>query len=685
MRDKELDEIFGGASITPDKDAKEKAKIRMLTQSGIEKNKFLRRMIMSDNDNNIQPETSQPESQAKDPQEAPLNEAQKKPFFSFANRKFQFAAAALAICVVAVSALTLIPGMNLFGTTSAFCQHQHDESCGYAEAAPCNHQHDESCGEDGVDCTHEHDESCGYAEAAPCMHVHDEYCGGLVSEISDDDGLSDMEDAETDADGVDALDASGPGTPQILIKRFDIVVPAKRYYEIGELESQDNLKLPDTLRVTGYDLANASGGFKPLTIRGVTWYCDKPEEGFDPAVPGEYRFRPELPEGYSLEEGVSLAFITVTINPEVDKNDTQIRLKDVKQSILDLNKSNGGKSKDWYDVVFNKKESSYGLKGLEEGDIIPSQHIQGYVRYGDSEEWHIFSRSTTSDEGYLYFIYDDWAIERETESRITSDTISDLMFLKVPNTSHPGGMQRIGDYLIVGASGKFYIYDLAPLKDGNLPSLTNIASDLSPGATGASGICDVNLGLTADNSTETETATSKRKYVVAGYNKDNGLNLFISQPVTKLEDAKFEAVSTSVFNKKVGYSYNNIHLVCDKAGDLYMIGLRSTPESSPMYDFVELWKLTKDGGTKWLSAASSIGKYEFSTTVYKSIAGVDALGIHFRFGGSVFIWNDDSLSVFVCSRLFDSAKSKDGISYSYVRANEFEPTYYYKTDEPVPD
>ena len=102
------------------------------------------------------------------------------------------------------------------------CVHhpEHDENCGYVEAAegsPCTHEHDEICGysapTEGVPCAHEHDGACGYVEAvesvacdmdctetdesgsivhspdcaytpavegSSCTHEHDENCGYIA-------------------------------------------------------------------------------------------------------------------------------------------------------------------------------------------------------------------------------------------------------------------------------------------------------------------------------------------------------------------------------------------------------------------------------------------------------------------------------------------------------------------------
>jgi hypothetical protein len=90
------------------------------------------------------------------------------------------AAAVVLLAVIGVIALTIIPGVNLFGalfSEPSICNHAHDEECGYIEYVPCDHEHDEYCGfAEAEPCEHEHDEYCGYTDETPCEHFHDEYC-----------------------------------------------------------------------------------------------------------------------------------------------------------------------------------------------------------------------------------------------------------------------------------------------------------------------------------------------------------------------------------------------------------------------------------------------------------------------------------------------------------------------------
>jgi len=169
------------------------------------------------------------------------------------------------------------------------CTHAHNTECGYAEGVACRHtQHDESCGcAEAVSCgscTHtQHDEACGYIEAVPCDHMHDETCGGLI-----DSGKTPGESGDTVR--IAAFDKLGG---EILRQDFDL----------GEIQSQDDITLPDTL--TGTDTDDNT-----VIIDGVTWQSD-PE--FDPEAAGRYRFSPKLPEEYELAAGATPPAITVTL------------------------------------------------------------------------------------------------------------------------------------------------------------------------------------------------------------------------------------------------------------------------------------------------------------------------------------------------------------------------------------
>ena len=237
------------------------------------------------------------------------------------------------------------------------CTHEHNTECGYAEDVDCSHEHDKSCGRltnSGKTLGESGDTMivAAFDKLEDAILRQDFDLGGIQSkdEISLPDTLTgtDTDDNAVTIDGVTWQSApdfnpEAAGTyrfspklseeyefaagvtlpviivmlgtqtqdPPIIVAEFDELDEYTLYqgYDYGEITSQDDLILPDTL--TG---KVADGD--PITIEGVIWQSD-PE--FDPAVsiayPG-YIFSPVLLQGYILAEGVTAPVISVIIRPE---------------------------------------------------------------------------------------------------------------------------------------------------------------------------------------------------------------------------------------------------------------------------------------------------------------------------------------------------------------------------------
>lgn len=211
------------------------------------------------------------------------------------------------------------------GTRGTPCGHEHSDEC-WKEVTKCVHKHTDDCydeetdlasgsnAKEPVNCSHICDEESGcMTQALDCSHEHDEDCGyiaggpgtpcAFVCEECDEEeqvngggsgGLS-----RGDSVGLAMLSDGG------VIAAFDALSYNVLYqsYNFGEIESPDDLALPDTL--TGADEDEGD-----LTIPDVTWESDP---AFDPEAPGEYTFSPVLPEGYTVADGVDLPEILVTI------------------------------------------------------------------------------------------------------------------------------------------------------------------------------------------------------------------------------------------------------------------------------------------------------------------------------------------------------------------------------------
>lgn len=108
MCDKDLTELFGNAEIAPDKEARQKAKTRMLAyRKGNTKNINLRRIMMKTIDEkNIDTESKEMNTVKKEPRAK----------FKITKHHLQGAMAMLLVCVITFSAVTVTNGNFPFGT-----------------------------------------------------------------------------------------------------------------------------------------------------------------------------------------------------------------------------------------------------------------------------------------------------------------------------------------------------------------------------------------------------------------------------------------------------------------------------------------------------------------------------------------------------------------------------------------
>ena len=181
---------------------------------------------------------------------------------------------AMAMALTLCMALSLMP-VSAFATETGECNHVHDETCGYVEAA----------------------------EGSPCAHEHDETCGGLID--TGDDAYVPPEPPDHALTEITALE----GAPEAALTAVE-----------GQT---DALALPDTL--SGIYSIRPDTAVKPdgsdeeygAVDIPVTW------DGLpDPAVKGTYALTAALtlPEGYALAADVTAptATMTLTADPDVD-------------------------------------------------------------------------------------------------------------------------------------------------------------------------------------------------------------------------------------------------------------------------------------------------------------------------------------------------------------------------------
>jgi hypothetical protein len=198
--------------------------------------------------------------------------------------------------------------------------------------------------------------------------------------------------------------------------------------------------------------------------------------------------------------------------------------------------------------------------------------------------------------------------------------------------SHPGGMQTIGDYLMVPVENSshdqsyIHFYDLSTMTNKVPPQKLAYSLKREAG-TGAAGITNYTSGGT-------------EYYLLAAYDNGN-LHFYKSNGKTIAED---DFAFTSLFEAKVAQDgYSSIALLTDINNGLHMIGFRThSPELDPV-DYMDLYALNIDKKTIYED-----GKSRHMITEYGGIVG--PAGVHFRFGAGLRIMSDSALRVFATQR-----------------------------------
>jgi hypothetical protein len=262
-------------------------------------------------------------------------------------------------------------------------------------------------------------------------------------------------------------------------------------------------------------------------------------------------------------------------------------------------------------------------------------HVQGVAHYGKYvflTHNRLFSRPT----GWIA------VISKETDKVV--------YWMDTPeeddNYPHPGGMQVIGDYLMVpvenGSHNHSYIYfyDLSEMTDTVPPRLLSYSLNRHNG-TGAAGIANYTRG-------ETEY------YLVAAY--DNGKLRFYRSNGKTLADPDFEL--EPYFDGRVSQGgYSSTCLLADKSNGLYMVGFWTRdPEVSPV-DYMDLYSINLDKKIIY-----DMTEPRHMITAYGGVKGID--GVHFRYGAGLSILSDTELKALACQRNF---------AFGYVTANTFPP------------
>jgi hypothetical protein len=258
------------------------------------------------------------------------------------------------------------------------------------------------------------------------------------------------------------------------------------------------------------------------------------------------------------------------------------------------------------------------IKGNTDDKNIGIKHLQGIA---------------TSKRGDYIFLVHSHAREliicRENSPR---KIVQDFK-MPVSGFDHPGGIQQVGDILIVPMShdghGKVVFFDLSSVTDSQRPLLLPPSiADFAHNAWAA--------GMT----TWTKNGQTTHLVAVRG---GGSLYLFESNGQSlRSPRATFHAIGNP---QSVSHEYEAVNLVTDRSGAVYIIGFWSSGGDAPDGDFVDLMCL--DSATLMVSMVKEKQKIHC-----KNGSLVGPAGVHFRYGGGLRVAAPTRLELVACARNF---------------------------------
>lgn len=263
-------------------------------------------------------------------------------------------------------------------------------------------------------------------------------------------------------------------------------------------------------------------------------------------------------------------------------------------------------------------------------------HIQGYAQYEttDQESYVILTHSVgTADYGHIVIGPKD-----------DNEKLGYKTYLK--NWQHPGGIQIIGDYLIVPneqeTSAAIAMYDLRALAVGELRRVESF--DLQ-----------VNHKVGALGITSYENEHGDIYYVLVAAHLDGANSVYhVYQAPAEggIESAVFQQVGSFALDK----DFQGFGLVTESSTNrIYMIGLWSTTEGASYADYAYLYELDTD---TW-----SISQELSSHHLVSTGGAVGVMGVHFRYGAGVSVSEEGELTI--------SATERNSVLGSSLATNEW--------------
>lgn len=274
-----------------------------------------------------------------------------------------------------------------------------------------------------------------------------------------------------------------------------------------------------------------------------------------------------------------------------------------------------------FNMIGKNGEKKY-ISGLPLGLEVIQSHIQGI---SSSKEYIILSHNNHKSEKGIICVVND----NSKEMVYYFDTPAE-------GFNHPGGMQTIGDYLVVPIEmadetpkSCIYFLDMSRMTDTVQPSFLPFYIERNSGKAGAVGITN----FTADDGTE--------KYILLVY--DNGkIDVYLSGSGASIMMPDFKDI---LFSTKMTQSdYSSICLLTDVNNNIYVVGFRTKDMGLNNEDHADLFKIDLTSQT-----ISSCIQDRHMVTSHGGIS-VGALGVHFRYGAGIRIISNEQLQIYATQR-----------------------------------
>ncbi len=291
-----------------------------------------------------------------------------------------------------------------------------------------------------------------------------------------------------------------------------------------------------------------------------------------------------------------------------------------------------------YGAVFD-----YSLDTFNPANGAIFDHVQGVAYYRNShldgsKVCDYFSLFSTNDQ----FDTTGSIIVCDLQNR-TQAFYFDLDGHSGMDLNHPGGMQVIGDFLVIGKetqlgssvqASEIVFYNLSGMAIDTPPAWLSYSIARLGKKAGAVGI------------TRFTNQSGESRYLLAVY--DNGdIDFYVSNSqfsfVDNPSDGAFELFANCTASQS---GYSSINLVTEDSGNIYMVGFRSEDSDGSYADFADLLRISLDEDNQTASLIQVDSRHMY--TEQSTIIGIE--GIHFRYGAGIAFDENNKLNFVATQR-----------------------------------